>query len=292
MEIIMNNVLRNTLIVLAAIVLASGIFMAGNMFAFTNGFGSGWMMGNYGNNNYGPGMTLAPGASAGVGGSGNNNYGPGMMGGNNNSDPGMMGNQGRNANSVPLSIAQARTAGESYVKTLGQDSLQVAEVMVFDNNAYVVVKETGTGNGAFELLVNSATQTAYPEFGPNMMWNLKYGGLNHSQMMGGSNVMMNGMMAGNNSMMGGDGWDTTVPTDVSAEMNVTPEKAIGYAQKYLDAKIKGAIAATDPIKFYGYYTIDFEKDGKVAGMLSVNGYSGQVFLHTWHGTFIEESAMQ
>jgi hypothetical protein len=24
-------------------------------------------------------------------------------------------------------------------------------------------------------------------------------------------------------------------------------------------------------------------------MLSVNGYSGQVFLHTWHGTFIEEA---
>ena len=29
--------------------------------------------------------------------------------------------------------------------------------------------------------------------------------------------------------------------------------------------------------------------GSVAGMLSVNGYSGQVFLHTWHGTFIEEA---
>jgi hypothetical protein len=164
----------------------------------------------------------------------------------------------------------------------------VAEVMIFDNNAYVVVKEMGTGNGAFELLVDPATQNAYPEFGPNMMWNLKYGGLNHSQMMGGSN----GMMGGNNGMMGGDGWDTAVPTDLSAEMNVTPEKAIEYAQKYLDANLKGATAATDPVKFYGYYTLDFEKGGKVAGMLSVNGYSGQVFLHTWHGTFIEESAMK
>ena len=35
-----------------------------------------------------------------------------------------------------------------------------------------------------------------------------------------------------------------------------------------------------------------EKDGKVAGMLSVNGYSGQVFLHTWHGAFVEESEIQ
>ena len=43
------------------------------------------------------------------------------------------------------------------------------------------------------------------------------------------------------------------------------------------------------MQFYGYYTLDFEKDGRIAGMLSVNGYSGQVFLHTWHGTFIEEA---
>ena len=48
-------------------------------------------------------------------------------------------------------------------------------------------------------------------------------------------------------------------------------------------------AAADPIQFYGYYTLDFEKDGQVIGMLSVNGYNGQVFLHTWHGTFIEEA---
>jgi hypothetical protein len=72
-------------------------------------------------------------------------------------------------------------------------------------------------------------------------------------------------------------------------MTVTPEQAIEYAQKYLDRNLFGATAATDPIQFYGYYTLDFEKDGKVVGMLSVNGYSGQVFLHTWHGTFVEET---
>ena len=261
----MKIVLRNTLIVLAVLVLAGSIFMAGSMFAFTHGFGAFGMMGS---NGYGPGM---------MGGNGNSNYGPGMMGGNGSS------------NVAPLSVDQAKTAAEIYIKNLGVEGLQASEVMVFNNNAYVVVKEIGTGNGAFELLVDSASQTAFPEFGPNMMWNLKYGGLNHTQMMGGNSGMMGGMMEG---MMGGDGWETTIPTDISTEMSIAPEKAIEYAQKYLDAKVKGASAATDPIKFYGYYTIDFEKDGKVAGMLSVNGYSGQVFLHTWHGTFIEESAMK
>jgi hypothetical protein len=75
-------------------------------------------------------------------------------------------------------------------------------------------------------------------------------------------------------------------------MDVTPEQAIQYAQKFLDASLSGTTAATDPIRFYGYYTLDFEKDGKVAGMLSVNGYNGEVFLHTWHGTFIEESEVE
>ena len=256
----MNKALRTTLIVLAILVLVVFVFMAGMMFAGINGFRTGWMMGNYGNNGYGPGM---------MGGRGNNRFGPGTMGGR-----GMMGGYGSNPNVAPLSVDQAKAAAESYIKGLGVDGLQVSEVMIFDNNAYVVVKETSTGNGAFELLVDPVSQTAYPEFGPNMMWNLKYG-----------------MMSGG-GMMGGNRWGTTVPSDGSAEMNVTPEKAIENAQKFLDANIKGAVAAADPIQFYGYYTLDFEKDGKVTGMLSVNGYTGQVFLHTWHGTFIEESAMQ
>ena len=62
-----------------------------------------------------------------------------------------------------------------------------------------------------------------------------------------------------------------------------------YAQKYLDANVAGAVAANDPTQFYGYYTLDFSRDGKIIGMLSVNGYSGQVFLHTWHGTFVQEA---
>ena len=139
-----------------------------------------------------------------------------------------------------------------------------------------------TGLGAFELLVDPVSRIAYPEHGPNIMWNLKYGGLNHQNMMGGRGGMMNGMM-------GGNGWSSATPADVSAEMTVSPEKAIEYAQAYLDANLAGATAATDPVQFYGYYTLDFERDGVVIGMLSVNGYGGQVFLHTWHGNFIEMS---
>lgn len=270
----MNKTLSTILIVLAGLVLVVGIFFAGNMYGRANAFGTAWMMGGYrGNNNsaYSPGGMM----------SGNG----GMM----NGQGGMMGGSGyNNANLTPLTIGQAKAAAEKYLANLNNSDLKIAEVMIFDNNAYVVVKEASTGNGAFELLVDSVSQTAYPEHGPNMMWNLKYSGLNHQFMMGNSVGMM-GMMGGNGGMMGGYNWDSTTPADVSAEMTVTSEQAIEYAQKYLDTNISGAQAATDPTQFYGYYTLDFEKDGKVAGMLSVNGYSGQVFLHTWHGTFIEET---
>ena len=266
----MSKTLATILIALLVLVLAVGIFFAGTMFArsYTS---LPAMMGSWERNNpipYGPGMMVGRGSQ-------------GMMRG------GMMGGYGYNAaNITPLTIEQAKAAAEKYLANLDNPELKIAEIMIFDNNAYVVVKEASTGLGAFELLVDPFSQVAYPEHGPNMMWNLKYSGLNHQYMMGGRGY---GSMGG---MMGGYDLDDTVSTNVSAEMDVTPEQAIQNAQKFLDANVSGATAAADPIKFYGYYTLDFEKDGKVAGMLSVNGYNGQVFLHTWHGTFIEESEME
>lgn len=251
----MNKTLNTILLVLAILVLAGGIFFAGTMYARSNMFFASNMMNN--------------------GGMMNGQGGINMMDGYNNS------------NVPPLTIDQVKAAAEKYMKALDVAGLELGEVMIFDNNGYVVVKESATGIGAFELLVDPASQSAYPEHGPNMMWNTKYSGLNHQYMMGNGS----GMMGGGNGMMQGmmDGLDSTVPNNIPITMTVTPEQAIGYAQGYLDANLAGATAAGDPITFYGYYTLDFEKDGNVAGMLSVNGYSGQVFLHTWHGTFIEET---
>jgi hypothetical protein len=38
------------------------------------------------------------------------------------------------------------------------------------------------------------------------------------------------------------------------------------------------------------YTIEILRDGRIAGMLSVNGFSSQIFPHTWQGNFIDASA--
>ncbi len=279
----MSKTLSTILIVLAVLVVAGGLFFFGTMFGRTAAFGTPWNNGPaYGSNHmmggYGPGMMGGYGWNRG------NGYGPGpgMMGGygwNNGYGPGMMGRYGNNTNTAPLSVDQAKAAATKYLATLNNSDLAIAEVMVFSNNAYVAVKETSTGRGAFELLVDPVSQVAYPEPGPNMMWNLKYGGLNHQNMMGGYG----------RGMMGNYGWNGTPPSGSETQMTVTAEQAVQNAQKYLDSNISGATAASDPMQFYGYYTLDFTKGGKVVGMLSVNGYTGQIFLHTWHGTFIEEA---
>ncbi|OQY91177.1 MAG: hypothetical protein B6D38_00850 [Anaerolineae bacterium UTCFX1] len=283
----MNKTLSTILTVLVVLGLAGAIFFAGNMYARANSFGPSMMYGWSDNQAYGPNMMNGRGPSM-MDGYGNNTYGPGGMMGNGGN---MMNGYGyNNANVTPLTVDQTKAAAEKYLANLNNSDLEIAEIMVFDNNGYVIVKEASASIGAFELLVDPISQVAYPEHGPNMMWNLKYSGINHDNMMGsnGYGMMGNGGMMGyGNTMM--QGWDNTSPVDLSSAMTVTPEQAIEYAQKYLDANISGAVAATDPMQFYGYYTLDFEKDGEVAGMLSINGYSGQVFLHTWHGAFIEEA---
>lgn len=287
----MNKTLTIVLIVIGVVVLAAGLFAFGFIYG-RNVLGfAGPVAGNVRSYGYGPGMMddfRGPGMMGRRGG-----YGSGMMGQGGFGPGGMMGGYGPGgmmggsgyangaASTNPLTVDQAKAAAEQYLANLNNADLRIAEIMVFDNNAYVAVKETSSGMGAFELLVDPAAQVAYPEHGPNMMWNQKYGALNHEYMMGGYG----------GGMMRGYDWNGAVPGQAAAEMTITSEQAVAAAQKYLDAELAGTTAATDPMQFHGYYTLDFTRDGKVAGMLSVNGYTGQVWLHTWHGSFIEESSL-
>ena len=271
----MNKVLSTTLVVVAILALAGGLFFFGATVGRNVAFGPAGIFG-YGRN--GP---FVPGTMMGRG-----NYG--MMDRGGRGGYGMMGPRGfidNQANLAPLSTEQARAAAQKYIAATNITDLAIADVMIFSNNAYVAVKETSTGTGAFELLVDPASQVAYPEYGPNMMWNLKYGGLNHSSMMGG----YGGGMMGPRGSQGAYGWNSDPSQGVTAPLTVSPQQAVQSAQKYLDANLAGAVAASDPMQFYGYYTLDFSRDGKITGMLSVNGYTGQVFLHTWHGSFIQEA---
>jgi heat shock protein HslJ len=79
------------------------------------------------------------------------------------------------------------------------------------------------------------------------------------------------------------------PTPVTAgSPSVTTARARRLAQQFLDARLPGARLEEDTMTFPGYYTLDFTRNGRIAGMVSVNAYTGQVWYHAWHGTFIQE----
>jgi len=68
--------------------------------------------------------------------------------------------------------------------------------------------------------------------------------------------------------------------------NGTVEQAQDYAQAVLDDVLPGTNVDEEADTFYGYYTFHILRDGEIVGMLGVNGYTGQVWLHHWHGEFI------
>jgi hypothetical protein len=231
----MNKYLIGTLVVIVALVL--GVTAAFGLSRMTNTAASnGFSINQSITGRPGPGM---------MGGSG-------MIGGN-----GMMGESGFNAQQSTgnrISLDEAVQKVQAYAASAGLN-FQAAEIMEFSNNFYAAVVEKDTGKAAFEVLVDPYTGAVFPEFGPNMMWNVKYG------------------------QMG---------TGRSQENTLTFDQARVDAQTALDRQVPGARVEPDGSTFYGYYTFDYKLNGQIAGMLSVNGMNGQAWLHTWHGQFIAE----
>lgn len=173
-----------------------------------------------------------------------------------------------------VSIERAEEISENYLDSIQTADLEISEIMEFEYNFYVIYSEHETGMGAFEMLIDKNTGQIFPEYGPNMMWNLKYG---HGGMMSGPGGMM-----GSGGMMGG-----YYP---SGSESLSEQEALEIAQDFLDEVYPGA-EADDPHPFYGYYTIHTTRDGNVFGMLSVNTFSGAVWYHNWHGDYIQSIEM-
>ena len=131
---------------------------------------------------------------------------------------------------TPLSTTTAATIAQNYVTSIGNPDLVVKQVEEYYANFYVQVNEKSTGNGAFELLINKYTGSVYPEMGPNMMWNTKYG------------MMRSGILGG---IYGAP--TTTMP--------VSAPQATTDAQQYLNTYVPGTTTG-DVTTFYGYYTIE------------------------------------
>ena len=165
----------------------------------------------------------------------------------------------QNENSIELTFEDVEDLTHEYLERNNLLSLEIAEIMEFSRNFYVEVHEVDTGIGAIELLVDKSSGAIFPEYGPNMMWNIKYG--MHSQIPLSQN-------------------------DIT--MDISEDEAVGLAERYLAKTNTGELTGDEVEKFYGYYTIHtLTEDGDIAGMLSVNGFTGDVWYHNWHGIFID-----
>ncbi|GGN48398.1 hypothetical protein GCM10011579_001010 [Streptomyces albiflavescens] len=185
------------------------------------------------------------------------NGGSNMMGGSSGSwGPGMMGNGmmgnwwlAGNGNRVQT-LDQARQRATAFADRL---SLRVGEIMQFSRNFYAELQTTD-GHPATEVLVNPADGAVQIEYGPAMMWNTDYG-----------------MHYGSRSTA-----------------RISAAQAQYIAQQWLHDH-DSTLTAGDPESYPGYYTLHTMKSGKITGMLSVNSSTGQVWYHTWHGTYIATS---
>lgn len=170
-----------------------------------------------------------------------------------------------------LTMENASSLAENYLRSTGNDDLAIDEIMEFEFNFYVIYYEKSTGVGAFEAIIDKASSGGMmrmmgfgyvrPEQGPNMMWNTKYG--------------MHTIMQTKNTVN---------------VLHKNADDAKRCAQEYLDIHFPNAVA-DDVHPFYGYYTIHMLREGRVAGMLSVNGYTGQVWFHGWHGQYVQTREM-
>jgi hypothetical protein len=190
----------------------------------------------------------------------------GMMGGY---TQGMMGGMRMavyTANAKPLSDAKAYKSLGDYAARYGTN-IKLKDIMTFSENVYAQVVDAKTGAGYGEILFDRYSGTVQPEPGPNMIWNTRYG------MGWGGSSMGSGMM----------GRTTATPVQ-----NVRYDEAA--AQKLATQFLSGYLPNTklhEGQAFPGYYTYDYGRN-EIEGMLSVNAFTGEIWIHTWHGSFIME----
>jgi hypothetical protein len=168
-----------------------------------------------------------------------------------------------------VTLTEATDLARKYVAARKETNLALDEIEEWEYSFYVVVKETDSSNKAFQLVVDKWTGGVMPEPGPNMMWNAKYFG--------------GGMMRGETMV----GFSRPGPG-----MTVTPDAATTAANQFLNQRFAPArrlAVANPPDAFHGFYCFDVNDvaTGKKYGMLSVNGTTGQVWYHTWHGNYIQ-----
>lgn len=175
-----------------------------------------------------------------------------------------------------LSVDQIKTDVNDYIKGYG-NNLEISDIFVYkDTDYYASIEEKDTGKGAMELLVNPYSGQVYPEHGPNMMWNEKYSTGGGYGMMGNGRYNMMGDPSRYNYYNYYD--------NGASNKKISSDEAVKIADQYVKDKLQNDFTVLgNGHEFYGYYTFHITKSDNIAGMLSVNYYTGDVWYHDWHG---------
>jgi hypothetical protein len=152
-----------------------------------------------------------------------------------------------------LSMDEIVNRGNDFINNY-KTGIEIVRVIETPRYFYIAFRETATGVGAFELLANPVTGQMEIENGPSQFWNTKYG------VWGSGKSMNNGVSAG---------------------------QALSNAFMFLKKENALASIDPDPIAFYGYYSFFEHQDGQIIGVISVNGYTGEVEPHTWLGKVLQ-----
>ena len=160
---------------------------------------------------------------------------------------------GQNQTGPHLSMDEITKLGNDLISNY-QTGIELVRIIETTNYFYMIFRETATGIGAFELLVDPVTGQMGFETGPSQLWNTKYGIWSSGKYM--SNVI----------------------SEVQAQYN---------AAKFLKNENPMASIDPKPVVFHGYYSFLEVQDGQIIGVLSVNGFNGDITPHDWLGKVLQ-----
>jgi hypothetical protein len=160
-----------------------------------------------------------------------------------------------------ITIDQVEELVKDYLRD--NSNLRAEEIIEFANDFYVRFSEKDTGINAFVALVHPYNGRLYPGHHPDKYWNTEY----RDEAV--------------------DVTSNRVTSDMgSSPMTVTEEQAWNDAQRFIERHLPdGQAGAVE--RFYGYYIIPVLMLEDVIGLLSINGYTGEVCYEACHGSLID-----
>ena len=137
------------------------------------------------------------------------------------------------------------------------------EIIKFRNGWEIEVLDA-QGAVVFEFIVDPSNGNVFPEMGPNMMWNTRFG-------MGGQGMIGGGMMGQWGRVRAG------------TPFSISEEQARDIVQDYIEKN--NLNADIEEVEIHpGYWEMHLVPDGLLLWQIDVNGYTGAVWLETWHLT--------